>query len=97
MKDRDERPRGIEILMSDTFHDQTVATEPFRLMNSLLCVKSQLLEHPVLVGLFNICFPNFPVSHDLSRQSVLRRCQNRSRIPRLRLTPECVQWPCEGS
>ena len=47
--------------------------------------KVNLLEYPVVVRLFNVCFPNLPVSHDLSRQGVLRRCQNRSRIPRLRL------------
>ena len=33
-------------------------------MNSLLYMKNQLLEHPVVVRHFNICFPNFPVSHD---------------------------------
>ncbi len=34
--------------------------------NSLLSIKSQLLEHLVVVRLFNVCFPNFPISHDLS-------------------------------
>ena len=36
------------------------------ILNSLLCMKSQLLEDPVVARLFNVCFPNFPVSHDLT-------------------------------
>ena len=52
--------------------------------NSLLCMESQLLDHPVIVRPFNVCIPNFPVSRHLPTQDVLRRWHNRSRIPRLR-------------
>ena len=39
-------------------------------LNSVLCMESQLgTSYPVVIGLFNVCFPRFPISHDLSRQS----------------------------
>ena len=59
-------------------------------------MKSKLLEYPVVVWLFNVWFPNFPVSHDLSRQGVLRQWQNRSRIPQVEVALVCVHWSCKG-
>ena len=33
-------------------------------LNTLLCMQRPLLKHPVFVGLFNVYFPRFPISHD---------------------------------
>jgi hypothetical protein len=56
-----------------------------RSWDSFFCMASQLLEHPVIVRLWNVCIPNFPAtgSHHLPRQDALRRWHNRSRIPQL--------------
>jgi hypothetical protein len=36
-----------------------------------LFMESQLLDHPVIVRLLNVCIPNFPVPHHLPRHDVL--------------------------
>jgi hypothetical protein len=51
----------------------------------LLCMKNQLLKHPVIVRLSNVCIPNLPVPHHLPRQDTLRRWHNRPWIP-------CLRW-----
>jgi hypothetical protein len=28
-------------------------------------MKNQMLEYPVVIEVFNVCFPRFPISHDL--------------------------------
>ena len=42
-------------------------------LDSLLFVKGQLFQHPVVVRLIDVCVPRFPISHDLSRYSVMGR------------------------
>ena len=54
----------------------------------LLRMRSQLLEHPVIVGLRDVSVPRFPFSHHLPRNSALRRLRDRVYHPPVEVTPD---------